>query len=170
MWEFVRPTYLFYHVEQISIDWLRAQNIRYILLDVDNTIAVWNKNEIDDGVAVWLREILNAKIQVILISNSGTARLKCMSLTYNVAYISWAMKPLRASFKKAMARWGNPDTQEVLVIGDQLFTDVWGGNKLGLKTILLTPRYSKEYIWTSLIRYLESYVLKRLCLCKKKHL
>jgi HAD superfamily phosphatase (TIGR01668 family) len=53
-------------------------------------------------------------------------------------------------------------SQETAVIGDQIFTDVLGGNRLGLYTILVTPISEKEFIWTRLMRKLERFVLNYL--------
>ncbi len=167
MWERVRPTYLYYRVECISLAWLREQNVKYILLDVDNTIAVWNREDIETAVSVWLEGVLSAGIKVILISNSGATRLKRLSSKYGIGYISWALKPFSRSFERALNKLGATRYSDVLVIGDQMFTDVLGGNCLGIRTVLVTPRYDKDYIWTKLMRHLERYALHKLKLNKK---
>ena len=61
----------------------------------------------------------------------------------------------------------NYKKNKVLVIGDQLFTDIWGGNKMGLNTALVTPRYQKEFFYTKIIRKIERKVLKILQISKK---
>lgn len=162
-----RPSYLFYQVEDISVEWLKRQDISYILLDVDNTIAVWNEEQVSVTVEAWIREVLQSKIKIMLISNSAAGRLERISARFGIGYISWAYKPFNHSFLKALHFLGCTDRKRALVIGDQVFTDVLGGNRLGIKTVLLTPRFDKDYIWTKFVRILEKIVLKRLNISKK---
>lgn len=162
-----RPTYLFYQVEDISIQWLQNERVAYILLDVDNTIAVWNEEQISSTVDAWIKNVLHNKIKIMLISNSATARLDRISSRYGIGYISWAGKPFNYSFIKALRFLGCTDSSRSLVIGDQVFTDVFGGNRLGIKTVLLTPRFDKDYIWTKFVRIVEKFVLKNLGISKK---
>ncbi|HHW74588.1 MAG TPA: HAD hydrolase-like protein, partial [Firmicutes bacterium] len=73
----------------------------------------------------------------------------------------YAVKPRRRAFRKALQIL-DLTASETAVVGDQIFTDVLGGNRLGLYTILVTPINDKEFIWTRMIRCLERFVLKRL--------
>lgn len=165
--EIFRPAHLFYRVEDISPEWLKQQGISYILLDVDNTLAVWNEEQLSSSVDLWIRNIKENKIKIMLISNSAAARLERISSRYGLGYISWACKPFNRSFLKALHLLGCTDRQRAIMIGDQVFTDVFGGNRLGIKTVLLTPRFDKDYIWTKFVRVIERIVLKRLNISKK---
>lgn len=165
--EILRPTYLFRHVEDIPLCWLQEQRIKHLLLDVDNTIASWDSEQIDPKVDAWLRAVLDAQIRIELLSNSPPGRLKRLAGQYGIGWTSWALKPFNRSFKKALRRLGCTDGKEALVVGDQMFTDVLGGNRLGIRTVLLTPRYDKDYIWTKLVRYAEQYFLEKLKINKK---
>jgi HAD superfamily phosphatase (TIGR01668 family) len=71
------------------------------------------------------------------------------------------VKPRRRAFRRALHIM-ELTSQETAVIGDQIFTDVLGGNRLGLYTILVTPISEKEFIWTRLMRKLERFVLNYL--------
>ncbi|NMA92200.1 MAG: HAD hydrolase-like protein, partial [Firmicutes bacterium] len=75
--------------------------------------------------------------------------------------IWYAIKPRRGAFRRAIKEMGLRPGQ-VAVIGDQIFTDILGGNRLGLYTILVTPLCEIEFIWTRLIRRLESLVLEKM--------
>lgn len=165
--EIFRPKFLFYQLEDISLEWLQEQNVSYILLDVDNTIAVWNEENIAPSVDAWIKNALQNKIKIILISNSAAARLKRISSVYGIKYISWALKPFNRSFLQALTLIECNKKENALVIGDQLFTDVLGGNRLNIRTVLLTPRFDKDYIWTKLVRKIEKIVLRNLNISKK---
>lgn len=147
--------------------WLQEQGISYVLLDVDNTIAVWNEENISAGVDAWIKNVLESDIKIILISNSSTGRLERISSIYGIRYIGWSCKPFNRSFVRALRLLGCNDRNSAIVIGDQMFTDVFGGNRLGIKTVLLTPRFDKDYIWTKFMRIIERIVLKRLNISKK---
>ena len=165
--EILRPTYLFCHVENIPLAWLEEMGVKYLLLDVDNTIASWDSEDIAPSVDAWLRKVLGAGIKVTLLSNSPPGRLKRFARQYGITYSSWALKPLNRSFKAGLKRLDCADKGQALVVGDQMFTDVLGGNRLGIRTVLLTPRYDKDYIWTKLVRYAEKYFLKKMQINKK---
>lgn len=166
-WERFRPDFIYYQVEEITIAWLKKENVKYIFLDVDNTITGWAEKTVPDSVAQWLEKILANNIKVILISNSGNKRLQKIAAEFSIKYISWAAKPSKRPFAEALKYLDCLNKQEVLVIGDQLFTDIWGGNKMGLKTLLVTPRYQKEFFYTKIIRKIERKVLKILQISKK---
>lgn len=166
-WERFRPTYLFARVEEISISWLKSASIKYVFLDVDNTITGWSEETVPSSVGTWLETLLANDIKIILISNSGNRRLEKIATRFGIKYISWALKPSKRPFLKALRTLECVDNSKVLVIGDQVFTDIWGGNKLGLNTALVTPRYQKEFFYTKIIRKIERKVLKILQISKK---
>ena len=71
------------------------------------------------------------------------------------------VKPRRRAFRKALEEL-KLSVSDVAVLGDQIFTDVLGGNRMGLYTILVTPISDKEFIWTKLMRQFERLILKYL--------
>ena len=75
-----------------------------------------------------------------------------------VSYIYKAGKPKTGNYKKAMMQMGT-DEQNTLFVGDQIFTDVYGANRAGIRTILVKPIHPKEEIQIVLKRYLEKIVL-----------
>ncbi|MDD3705135.1 MAG: HAD hydrolase-like protein [Clostridiaceae bacterium] len=79
-----------------------------------------------------------------------------------------AIKPSKTAFRRAM-KLMNSVPANTAVIGDQIFTDVLGGNRLGLYTILVAPISDKEFIWTRIIRKLERHILKKHNHFNKEH-
>ena len=90
----------------------------------------------------------------------------------HVSYIYKAGKPNPANYRKAMEQMGT-DVTNTIFVGDQIFTDVYGANRAGIRTILVKPIHPKEEIQIVLKRYLEKIVLyfylRKLKREKKEH-
>jgi hypothetical protein len=78
-----------------------------------------------------------------------------------VECVSNALKPLSINFKKVMEEH-HFNENEVAIIGDQILTDVLGGNKVGITTILVNPLEHKDFLWTSINRFREKHIMKKL--------
>ena len=94
----------------------------------------------------------------MLLSNNKEPRVKMFNDAVNVSYIFKAGKPKPANYKKAREQMGTT-TENTLFVGDQIFTDVYGANLAGIRTILVKPIHPKEEIQIVLKRYLEKIVL-----------
>ena len=140
---------------------LHARGIRGIIADMDNTLVPWNDRAVYPRLASWLARLKEKGFRLCIVSNNSRERGGQLALDLDIPAIWYAIKPRRRAFRKALQMM-ELTPQETAVIGDQIFTDVLGGNRLGLYTILVTPITDKEFIWTRLMRKLERYVLKRL--------
>ena len=96
----------------------------------------------------------------MLLSNNKEPRVKMFNDAVNVSYIYKAGKPNPANYKKAMEELGT-DTGNTIFVGDQIFTDVYGAKRAGIRSILVKPIHPKEEIQIVLKRYLEKIVLSR---------
>ena len=94
----------------------------------------------------------------MLLSNNKEPRVKMFNDAVQVSYIYKAGKPNPANYRKAMEQMGT-DEKNTLFVGDQIFTDVYGANRTGIRTILVKPIHPKEEIQIVLKRYLEKIVL-----------
>ena len=94
----------------------------------------------------------------MLVSNNGEERVRPFAEQVNSGFISKAGKPRAGGYKKAMQVM-NTDPKHTLFVGDQIFTDVYGANRTGIRTILVKPIHPKEEIQIVLKRYLEKIVL-----------
>ncbi len=142
---------------------LKAQGITAIITDLDNTLVPWQHYEIMPGVIEWLAKLEVAGIKICIASNTiHTERLKQLADTMGIPFVDRVQKPRVGGFRRAMKLMGS-DTGNTAVFGDQLFTDILAGNRLGLHTILLRPALSKEeFISTQMVRYVENGVIRRL--------
>lgn len=144
-------------VYEIDLLALRQAGVKGIITDLDNTLIAWNRAEATPEVAEWLQKV-KEHFKVVIVSNNNEQRVATFSIPLDVPYIYKARKPFQFSFQKAMQQM-NLAPNEVAVIGDQLFTDVLGGNRLNLYTILVTPVAKTDGFWTRFNRRLERVAL-----------
>lgn len=162
-WKLVTPTRVVQSVKEVDPKELKAQGIRAIITDLDNTLVPWRHYEITPGVIEWLARLEVEGIKICIASNTiHTERLKQLADTMNIPFVDQVQKPRRGGFLRAMHLM-NSHVKDTAVFGDQIFTDVLAGNRIGLMTILLRPPLSKEeFFSTQIVRYIENAVIRRL--------
>lgn len=148
-------------LRDIPLEELKRAGKKAFILDLDNTVTEWNSNEIREEVAQWFFEVKQHGFKACIISNNGAKRVEKVAKSLNIPFISRAGKPRRGSFHKAVAIM-NAGTEETAVIGDQIFTDIMGGNRAGLFTILVVPIARREFLGTKISRTFEYFVLKHI--------
>ncbi|MDW8107936.1 MAG: HAD-IA family hydrolase, partial [Armatimonadota bacterium] len=103
-----------------------------------------------------------AGIKLCFVSNTrNLSRLRWLSEQLNIPYARGPMKPRRAMLRRALQLVG-VEPEHAAIVGDQLFTDIWGGNRLGIYTIWVRPMHPREFIGTKVSRAIEKWLLKRL--------
>lgn len=148
-------------IYELDLAELRSLGIRGIICDMDNTLVPWNDRTVYPRLAAWLDQLKKEGFRLCIVSNNSAERGGQLALDLDIPAIWYAVKPRRRAFRKAMQIM-ELTPPETAVIGDQIFTDVLGGNRLGLYTILVTPISEKEFIWTRFMRKLERFVLNHL--------
>jgi HAD superfamily phosphatase (TIGR01668 family) len=134
--------------------------IKAVLLDLDNTLVEWNNPEPTVELKQWLAAVRARGMQPCLVSNNRGARVSEFAAKVGLPYVSRAVKPRRKGFREAMAKLGVTPAQTA-VVGDQLFTDILGGNRSGAYTILVQPLHPRELLWTRMMRRFERPLLRR---------
>lgn len=131
---------------------LVARGKRLLLLDVDNTLVGWKGREVPPDVARWVRAVLQAGLDVCVVSNTKRPRrLKELCSSLGVPFIRDRFKPSRRMFLQAMERYGaSPD--ESIMVGDQLFTDVLGARRAGIEAIWVRQVSEREFFGTKISR------------------
>ena len=153
--EFVNSVY------DVTPEKLHALGIKGIITDLDNTLVEWDRADATPELMAWLKLIQDSGIQVIIVSNNKEARVKHFADPLGIQYIFQARKPLRKAFKKGLDLLNLPP-QKVLMLGDQMMTDMLGGNALHLHTILVKPVAQSDGFVTKLNRRLERRVFNYL--------
>ncbi|SFE28248.1 YqeG family HAD IIIA-type phosphatase [Alteribacillus iranensis] len=148
-------------VFDLDLEELRARNIKGIITDLDNTLVEWDRPDATPKLLEWLKLMRTEGFQVTIVSNNNKERVSSFSEPTGIQFIHSARKPLRRAFLKACKRMGLAK-DEVVVVGDQVLTDVFGGNRAGFYTVLVVPIASTDGFLTRVNRKVERRVLKRL--------
>src|SRR5690625_3533019 len=115
---------------------LKQKGIKGIITDLDNTLVPWNVKDATPEVIEWFKQMDEHDIEITIISNNKLERVKVFSEPLGKPYVYSARKPLRRSFQEVTKQMGLKK-DEIVVIGDQVLKDVFGGNRAGLYTILV---------------------------------
>lgn len=146
---------------EIDMVLLRQHGITGIVFDLDNTILPWNSSEICPEAALWLRQVLASGFKAGLVSNNNPRRVAELADQFDIPYVARAFKPASRGFRQVIdAMQLSP--KQVAVVGDQLFTDILGGNRLGCWTIWVKPLSEQEFIGTKITRQLERIAVRML--------
>lgn len=140
---------------------LLSRGIKCLLFDLDNTIVASNDKTMPQKAKDLFVSLKQKGFKVIIFSNSPKIRVKPFQNFLGVECYSNARKPFPSKFKKLLKAY-NYNVNEVAIIGDQMLTDVVGGNKMGITTILVNPLSDKDIVFTRLNRFLEKRKMKKL--------
>jgi HAD superfamily phosphatase (TIGR01668 family) len=147
-------------VYDIDLDQMQARGVKGIITDLDNTLVRWDEPEATPKLIEWLDHVRDTRgIKVCIVSNNNNHRVERFAKPLNIPWVAKARKPKRSPFVRALDVLGTK-REETVVIGDQMFTDVLGGNRMGLYTILVVPIADKEYIGTKVLRMMERIALR----------
>lgn len=145
----------------IKPEMLKERGIKGVITDLDNTLVAWDRPDATPEIIDWLAGMQAVGIHVTIVSNNNELRVQAFSEPVQIPYIAKAQKPLGKAFKRALTLMGT-SKEETVVIGDQLLTDILGGNRAGLHTILVIPVASSDAAITTFNRKIESKVMAAL--------
>jgi HAD superfamily phosphatase (TIGR01668 family) len=146
-------------IYEIDVQALWDAGIRGIITDLDNTLVGAKHPQATPELLVWLKQLQTIGFKVVIVSNNNKLRVSRFSEPLSIPYIFRAKKPGNSAFRKAMGMMSLAP-QQTVVIGDQMLTDVLGGNRLGLYTILVLPiELRDEGFFTKINRRIEKAAL-----------
>lgn len=161
MIEKYRPRARMHSIYDITPDYLRERGIEGLVLDIDNTLTTYGCRAPEPHTTAWIETMRQAGIKLCILSNGGRERVSQYNESLRLPFRFRAMKPRRGGFAWAAEQMELPPAR-IAVIGDQLFTDVAGGNAAGMYTILTDP-FAEDEMWlVRLKRILERPILRRL--------
>ena len=146
---------------ELTPDMLIERNIKGLILDIDNTLVTYDDPEPTEEVLAWLSAMEAAGIKAAFVSNNESpARVDVFNRELGLYATSRSKKPLPVGFRRAMRALGVKPC-ECLAVGDQIFTDVWGGKNAGAKAFLVPPIKDRTDWFFRLKRKLEAPIIRR---------
>lgn len=134
----IKPNVEFDIITDIGVDFLKENNIKGLILDVDNTLIDLSRNKID-GLDDWIDSIIKSGIKIAVVSNGRKKKqINLLTKKHGLIYVFFALKPFKSGIKKAKKEL-NLCYNEIAEIGDQIFTDVLVSNRTKMFSILTKP-------------------------------
>ena len=138
---------------------LYEEGIRGLIYDIDNTLVEHGADASKEAIAL-MEQLRKMGFAICFLSNNKEPRVKRFNEKIHAPYLYKGGKPKRGGYEKAMALMGT-NMENTVFVGDQLFTDIYGAKRTGIRNILVKPIGEKEEIQIVLKRYLERIVLSQ---------
>ncbi len=159
---YFKPSLFVKSINDIDIDSFRQQGFRLVICDLDNTLEPHFTRLPTKKVFEFINTIQKQGILFVIASNNSKKRVQEFCKYLNVDYIYSAFKPLIYKIKKILKKY-NINIEDVIIIGDQVITDIWAANRLHCKSILTLPIVDSLDTKTNfLMNMLNKYIYKNL--------
>lgn len=154
------PKAHFKNVREITIEFLKKNEIKALILDVDNTLIDYDR-KLEDSTIKWAEELKKQGIKLYILSNTNKKdKVQEVAKKLKIEYEYFAKKPFKTGFKKVQTKL-QEEAKNIGVVGDQIFTDIIGGNRCKMFTILVEPIAEKDIWITMLKRPIENTIKKQ---------
>ena len=156
-----KPTWMISAINNVTPAQLRAQGIKAVFTDLDNTLIAWDNPDGTPELKQWLHALQDAGIPVVVVSNNSEPRIAKALSTLDLPFVSRALKPLPFGIGKASRNLGLRKN-EVVMVGDQYITDMWASHLAGVASILVKPIVTTDAWNTRINRFFERFIKLRL--------
>ena len=153
------PDLFLHSIFDITPELLIELNVKALILDVDNTLRTCGSLVPFAGVLGWVNSMKKAGVSLIIASNNFKSSVEPFAEKLGLECVFFSCKPLSFGLKKA-ARKLNVEKNQIAVVGDQIFTDVVGGNLTGFKTFLVEPFLQENGLNFKIKRWLEKHIIR----------
>lgn len=155
----VYPNFYCNNVREITLEFLKQNKIKGIILDVDNTLIDYYR-KFEDGTIEWVKNLKDAGIKFCIVSNSNKLdKVTYVAKILDIPFFHFAKKPFKSGFLKAKEKM-DLSVENIAAIGDQIMTDVIGANRCKMFSILVKPIHEKDIIITRIKRPIENKIIK----------
>ncbi len=154
------PDFMFDRFDDVTPEFLRENGIKYLLIDIDNTLAPYEEPTPNERVKAWFSLLNDAGVKSVLVSNNNEERVQLFNKELSLPAFANCCKPSPRRLKKYAAVIG-ADLMETAALGDQIFTDVYGAKKMGARAILVSPIKDKKSLFFKAKRLLEKPFLRK---------
>ena len=123
---------------------LRRLGVELLMLDFDNTIVPYTTSVPTQEMERWLDWAKCSGVQVCVVSNSRKERVKVFCRHYGIDCITHARKPFSQGIRQCLERYGI-QARHAALVGDQIYTDVLGANRMGVTSILVSAIHNHNF-------------------------
>jgi HAD superfamily phosphatase (TIGR01668 family) len=154
------PDKIFKSVGDITAEILKSEDIKGLVLDIDNTLAPKYIALPDEALKLWISGLIEAGTKLYIISNNRTNRVTKFATALGLPFVCNGMKPFPRSFRRAVSEMGL-EAQNIAAVGDQIYTDIAGAHAAGIRGWLVLPIDPRENFLSMLKRRFERPFLNR---------
>ncbi len=152
------PAHAVHRLQDVDPEALSKRGIKLILIDVDNTLVKWRTEDFAQETLDWIAKAKSHDINICILSNTrNPARLERLAKVLDIPALRGKFKPSRSMYLEALRKFDVKENQAVM-IGDQIFTDVFGANRVGIEAIWLQPISPNDFVGTKVSRFGERLV------------
>jgi len=149
------------NIKEVDYDKLWNENKKYLIFDIDNTITKVDDITIDKETIKLFKTLKEKDFNILLMSNNSEKRVIPISEKLNVPYLANAKKPNKEAFDKVLSTF-DCLKENVVMIGDQMLSDIVGANEYGIYSILVDPVSKKNNIQTGMAKLLQDIMVKKI--------
>ena len=154
------PDFYFDEFSDASAEFLLELGVKGVVLDIDNTLEPYENPVPSEHVLAWFNALAAAGIKAAFVSNNGAKRVELFNKNLGLPAYYKAGKPFKKNVLNALSDMG-VSADEAILMGDQVFTDVWAARNAGVRAILVPPIKDKRDLFTKAKRLLEKPVIKK---------
>jgi len=156
-----KPTWMVHAIYEITPEQLQKVGIKMVLTDLDNTLIAWNNPDGTKELHDCLKMMEAADIPVVVVSNNSSERVGRALAQLDLPYVARALKPFSRGIRQACKKF-QLTNEEVVMVGDQLMTDIRAANGAGVRSILVRPVVKTDGWKTRFNRFFEQFIMKYL--------
>lgn len=154
------PDYAFTRLTEVTPEFLKGEGIEFLMLDLDNTVSPYGTLEPTDEAYAWFENMKRGGIELFFVSNNKGDRPEIFAGKLGIKFIKRAKKPSRRGIEQAMELMGYERDKSALA-GDQVYTDILGANRSGIKSIVVQPiKFSNPFF---VLRYILEIPFRMMC-------
>ena len=131
-------------ITKLTPEILEEKGIKLLMLDFDNTIVPYTTNEPTEEMAAWFQKMTASSVEICVVSNSKKNRVKIFCGAYGIPCITHAKKPGTKGIRECLSHYDFPK-ESCALAGDQIYTDVLGGNCAGVQSILVKAIHNHNF-------------------------